>query len=164
MNRRFVAAALLSAAALLPYAAAAQSDFGRWSVEYDDSADICYMRQDFEPGSGVTTSLSVDMPWDAAPLLVMRNNTWTMEEADTSAEIWFSGDWERAADAAASARFHKAEGATHVDVTLSDDLLGRMGATGTIIVRVSGGPFERYEIGPTSAAVADLFDCYDTMY
>ena len=36
-----------------------------------------------DQGGGVTSSLTVDLPWDDDPLLIMRNSSWTMAEGDT---------------------------------------------------------------------------------
>ena len=159
MSRPFLSAAALAAAALVSPGAAAQSGNANWTVDFDDEIGACWMQQEFNLDGGVTSSLTVDLPWDEDPLLIMRNSTWTMAEGDTSAEIWFSGDWQRTPDATASARFHQADGITHVDVFISYDLVERMGRTETLTVRVSGGPFERYAMGPTGGAVEDLLEC-----
>ena len=162
MIRPRLSAAALAAAALLAPGAAGQSATDTWTVDYDDVDDVCWMEQEFHLPGGVTSSLGVDLQGDDGPILVMRNSEWTMAESETSAEIWFSGDWERTPDATAVARFHPVaeEGNTHIDVAFEFDWLDRMGATDTLTVRVSGGPFERYYMGPTDAAVAVLADCY----
>ena len=159
MIRPFLSAAALAAMVLLAPGAVAQSENGNWTVDFDDENGVCWMQQEFDLGGGATASLTVDMPWDESPLLVMRNSSWTMAEGDTSAEIWFSGEWQGAPDATASARFHRAGSNTHVDVFVTYDLVERMGRTETLTIRVSGGPFERYLMGPTAGAVEDLLEC-----
>src|SRR3990167_4607403 len=164
MKFKSVCAAVLALAALVPGAASAQADTGRWTVDYDVDNDLCWMEQTFDADDGATSSLGVDLPWDTTPLLIMRNSSWTMEQASTSAEVWFDGDWQRAADTIVSATVHKVDGLTHVDVAWSDDLLNRMASSEAMVIRVGNGPFERYTIGATGGAVASLFECYDTLY
>jgi hypothetical protein len=153
-----------SALALAALPAAAQDTpviSGQWSVDYNEEGDLCFMEQSFDTTEGATSGILVGLPWDADAELVLRNSTWSMAEGTAPAELWFSADWERAADTTVTARYHKPDAATHIDITLTGDQLKRLGASEAIVVRVSGGPFERYQIGPTQAALDQMWDCYD---
>jgi hypothetical protein len=160
---RMVFASLALAVAALPAAAQdAPVVRGQWSVDYNDEGDLCFMEQSFDTTEGATSGIVIGLPWDADAELVLRNSSWSMTEGTAPAELWFTADWERAADTTVTARYHKPDGTTHIDITLSDDQLKRLGTSEAIVVRVSGGgPFERYPIGPTQAALDEMGDCYD---
>jgi hypothetical protein len=166
MIRPILAATAFAAGTLLASGAAGQSATDTWTVDYDETDGVCWMEQEFHLPDGVTSSLGIDLQGDEPPVLVMRNSEWTMPEGHTSAEIWFTGDWRRTPDATAAARYHAVaeEGGTHIDVAFEYEWLDRLGATDTLTVRVQDGPFERYYMGPTDAAVAVLAECYRSSF
>jgi hypothetical protein len=158
MHRTLLSALALTAG-LLPTAAASQHTFGQWTVDYNAESEVCWMSQAFDSGGGVSSEIDVFLPAGSAPSMTLRNSSWTMAEGDLSAEIWLSADWERAADETAPGTYHQADGATHIDLTLSELLFQKLASADAIVVRVAGGPFERYPIGPTRDAVDDLNEC-----
>lgn len=163
MLRWLWGAAALAVAALPAAAQDEPAIRGQWSIDYNGDSDLCFMEQSFDASDGATSGVLIALPFDANAEMVLRNSSWTMAEGTAAAELWFSADWERAADAAVTARFHKPDATTHIDITLYPDVLKKIDAAEAIVVRVSGGPFERYDVGPTHEALDELWLCHDIL-
>ncbi|MAK98743.1 MAG: hypothetical protein CL805_06360 [Citromicrobium sp.] len=155
----FLAAGALAVAATSVPVPAHAAKYGKWEVGYDSAQDLCVMRANYVEG-GASISVQMTFDYDGNKILMIHDSRWTMPTQSTTAELWYTRDWKRTADASRNAALHNEDGKTHIDIGLTGEDVTQLTATDWIIIRpAAGGLFVQYDLGETKPAIDAMWAC-----